>query len=278
MVVAGHGESTFIGSRCAGSGSSPLTLYAGLMRTAHVRATHYWTRLIPWSSAVSLMATAALPTSDVDHTYTTTGLDEPEDRDLGLYRLRVHAVRLADLDLPDLQGAERPRPVSARRRGPTPRPATVSSPVLDIPVTSQLDVRPADVVAGDGARAGRRREPRTSRSRGERILGNSKLWLVMTAALGATFLGFQAFEFTSFVHEGLTIHTQPVRVVVLHADGLPRRARHGRRALAADACWGSTSSAAWDPKDALNVDMMALYWHFVDVVWIAIFTLVYLIQ
>jgi len=32
------------------------------------------------------------------------------------------------------------------------------------------------------------------------------------------------------------------------------------------------------PKDALNVDLAALYWHFVDVVWIAIFTLVYLIK
>ena len=29
----------------------------------------------------------------------------------------------------------------------------------------------------------------------------------MTAILGTTFLGFQAFEFTSFVHEGLTIRT-----------------------------------------------------------------------
>src|SRR3954462_15297579 len=36
---------------------------------------------------------------------------------------------------------------------------------------------------------------------------SSKLWLWGTALLGATFLGFQAFEFTSFVHEGLTIRT-----------------------------------------------------------------------
>jgi cytochrome c oxidase subunit 3 len=42
---------------------------------------------------------------------------------------------------------------------------------------------------------------------GERILGNSKLWLFTTALLGATFLGFQAYEFTSFVHEGLKIST-----------------------------------------------------------------------
>jgi cytochrome c oxidase subunit 3/cytochrome o ubiquinol oxidase subunit 3 len=32
------------------------------------------------------------------------------------------------------------------------------------------------------------------------------------------------------------------------------------------------------PKDAINVDLAALYWHFVDVVWIVIFTLVYLIE
>jgi heme/copper-type cytochrome/quinol oxidase subunit 3 len=32
------------------------------------------------------------------------------------------------------------------------------------------------------------------------------------------------------------------------------------------------------PKDETIVDIMALYWHFVDVVWIAIFTLVYLIR
>ena len=32
------------------------------------------------------------------------------------------------------------------------------------------------------------------------------------------------------------------------------------------------------PADELKVDIAALYWHFVDVVWIAIFTLVYLIK
>ena len=32
------------------------------------------------------------------------------------------------------------------------------------------------------------------------------------------------------------------------------------------------------PNDAVNVDIAALYWHFVDVVWIAIFTLIYLLQ
>src|SRR3954468_15832962 len=41
----------------------------------------------------------------------------------------------------------------------------------------------------------------------EGIMGSSKFWLMATAIAGTTFLGFQAFEFTSFVHEGLTIRT-----------------------------------------------------------------------
>jgi cytochrome c oxidase subunit 3/cytochrome o ubiquinol oxidase subunit 3 len=32
------------------------------------------------------------------------------------------------------------------------------------------------------------------------------------------------------------------------------------------------------PSRALSVEIAGLYWHFVDVVWIAIFTLIYLIQ
>jgi heme/copper-type cytochrome/quinol oxidase subunit 3 len=31
-------------------------------------------------------------------------------------------------------------------------------------------------------------------------------------------------------------------------------------------------------KDSLNVELAGLYWHFVDIVWIVIFTLIYLIQ
>ena len=30
-------------------------------------------------------------------------------------------------------------------------------------------------------------------------------------------------------------------------------------------------------RDALNIEIIGLYWHFVDIVWIVIFTLVYLI-
>ena len=105
----------------------------------------------------------------------------------------------------------------------------------------------------------------------------SKIWLAMTALLGATFLGFQAFEFTSFVHEGLTIKTNLFGSTFFILTGF-----HGAH-VTAGVLWlltllGVDMKRGLGPRDAINVDICALYWHFVDVVWIAIFTLVYLIQ
>ena len=112
---------------------------------------------------------------------------------------------------------------------------------------------------------------------GARLLRSSKLWLWMTAALGVTFLGFQAYEFTSFVHEGLTIRTNLFGSSFFTLTGF-----HGAH-VTAGVLWLLTLLAidyrrGLKPKDAINVDLAALYWHFVDVIWIAIFTLVYLIK
>ena len=109
------------------------------------------------------------------------------------------------------------------------------------------------------------------------LLGNSKFWLAATALMGATFLGFQAYEFTSFVHEGLTIKTNLFGSSFFTLTGF-----HGAH-VTAGVLWLLTLLAidikrGLTPKDAILVDICALYWHFVDVVWIAIFTLVYLIK
>jgi len=111
----------------------------------------------------------------------------------------------------------------------------------------------------------------------EGIRGSSRFWLMATAILGTTFLGFQAYEFTSFVHEGLTIKTNLFGSSFFTLTGF-----HGAH-VTAGVLWLLTLFAidtkrGLGPKDALLVDISALYWHFVDVVWIAIFTLVYLIK
>ena len=100
---------------------------------------------------------------------------------------------------------------------------------------------------------------------------------MITVRISATFLGFQAYEFTSFVHEGLTIKTNLFGSSFFTLTGF-----HGAH-VTVGVLWLLTLFAidvrrGLGPKDALIVDISALYWHFVDVVWIVIFTVVYLIQ
>jgi cytochrome c oxidase subunit III len=172
------------------------------------------------------------------------------------------------------------------RVGPYPHeaclPPTCSTPlkaILNIPVTSAstfvlLMSSLAMVLALAAVEMKDQPAPTTF---GAKLLRSSKLWLWMTAILGATFLSFQAFEFTSFVHEGLTIRTNLFGSSFFTLTGF-----HGAH-VTAGVLWLLTLLAidyrrGLGPKDAINVDLAALYWHFVDVVWIVIFTLVYLIK
>ena len=168
--------------------------------------------------------------------------------------------------------------------GPYPHEVWVSpsgehfNAILNIPVTSASTfVLLMSSLAMVLALAAVQNKDLPKRTTGDRVLGSSKLWLWMTALLGTTFLGFQAFEFTSFVHEGLTIRTNLFGSSFFTLTGF-----HGAH-VTAGVLWLLTLLAidyrrGLGPKDALNVDIAALYWHFVDVVWIAIFTLVYLIK
>jgi heme/copper-type cytochrome/quinol oxidase subunit 3 len=153
--------------------------------------------------------------------------------------------------------------------------------ILNIPVTSQstfvLLMSSLAMVLALAAVENKDKQLPPNAGLGDRILASSKLWLFMTALMGTTFLGYQAYEFTSFVHEGLTIRTNLFGSSFFTLTGF-----HGAH-VTAGVLWLLTLLAidikrGLGPKDALIVDIAALYWHFVDVVWIAIFTLVYLIK
>ena len=106
---------------------------------------------------------------------------------------------------------------------------------------------------------------------------HTRIWLATTAGLGAIFLGFQAWEFTSFVHEGLTVSTNLFGSTFFVLTGC-----HGLH-VAVGVIWLTTLlilsfRGKLGPEKAMNVEIAGLYWHFVDVVWIVIFTVVYLIQ
>jgi cytochrome c oxidase subunit III len=153
--------------------------------------------------------------------------------------------------------------------------------ILDIPVTSAstfvLLMSSLAMVLALAAVESKDLPMKANAGLGTRMLRSSKLWLWATAILGTVFLMFQAYEFTAFVHEGLTIRTNLFGSTFFTLTGF-----HGAH-VTAGVIWLCTLLAidykrGLGPNDAIHVDIAALYWHFVDVVWIAIFTLVYLIK
>ena len=103
------------------------------------------------------------------------------------------------------------------------------------------------------------------------------IWLAATAALGATFVGGQVYEFTEFVMHGLTLQKNLFGCTFFVLTGF-----HGTH-VTVGVIWLLTLfmlalRGRLPAHKALDVEIAGLYWHFVDVVWIAIFTLVYLIQ
>ena len=218
------------------------------------------------------------PHSDVaGHHYTSTGLD---NRKVGIWAF-IGSECMLFTSLISTYLIYKGRSVV----GPFPHEAWTNPQtgqaykgILNIPVTSfstfLLLMSSLAMVLAHNAVINKR-EPKTTA--GQRILGSSKLWLWGVIILGLGFLMCQAYEFTSFVHEGLSIRTNLFGSSFFTLTGF-----HGAH-VTAGVIWLCTLLAidykrGLQPEDGLNVDLAALYWHFVDVVWIAIFTLVYLIQ
>jgi len=100
-------------------------------------------------------------------------------------------------------------------------------------------------------------------------------WILTTAIGGLIFLGFQTYEFTHFVHEGLGLSTNVFGSAFYMLTGT-----HGTH-VAVGVIWllslfFSSLRGKLTEDGPIKVDTMALYWHFVDVIWIVIFTVVYL--
>ena len=104
-----------------------------------------------------------------------------------------------------------------------------------------------------------------------------RVWLLATALLGATFIAGQIYEFTTFVHEGLTIHTNLFGSSFFVMTGF-----HGVHVtlgiVMLISLWAMSMRGQVPPEKDELVEIVGLYWHFVDIVWIVIFTVVYLIK
>lgn len=111
-----------------------------------------------------------------------------------------------------------------------------------------------------------------------------KRWLLATAGIGAMFLGVQAFEYYKLVEHGFVPNVENYT-----AEGQPLYGAtfytmtgfHGAHVLIGVLSLLFVSWRAFRGKYTAQsyggVEIVGLYWHFVDLVWIILFTIVYLI-
>jgi heme/copper-type cytochrome/quinol oxidase subunit 3 len=107
--------------------------------------------------------------------------------------------------------------------------------------------------------------------------GNQRFsyYLLATAVLGLIFLGIQAFEWNELIHEGIRPSTDLFGATFYTLTGF-----HGLH-VAGGVIWILfTTVKAFRggyAENHIGVELAGLYWHFVDVVWIFLFTILYLI-
>ncbi|MGH2577069.1 MAG: cytochrome c oxidase subunit 3 [Actinomycetota bacterium] len=103
-----------------------------------------------------------------------------------------------------------------------------------------------------------------------------RIWLLATAFLGTVFIGGQVYEFTVFTERGLNISSSVSATSFFVLTGF-----HGVH-VTVGILWllslvGMSMRGLIPQERSLEIEIGGLYWHFVDIVWIIIFTVVYLV-
>ncbi len=107
---------------------------------------------------------------------------------------------------------------------------------------------------------------------------NLRKWFIITFIMGAIFIGGQITEYTALVHEGLTLSSSPYGSVFYLTTGF-----HGLHVTGGLIAFLFVLARTYVAKrftheQATSAIVVSYYWHFVDVVWIALFATIYLVK
>jgi len=103
-------------------------------------------------------------------------------------------------------------------------------------------------------------------------------FVILTALGGAAFLGMQAYEWSHLIGEGARVSANPWGDAAFGAYFFLLTGFHGSHVLTGVIVLATTAirlAKGLASKD--GVEVAGLYWHFVDLVWVFIFTLFYLL-
>ncbi|RIJ76341.1 heme-copper oxidase subunit III [Nakamurella silvestris] len=102
-------------------------------------------------------------------------------------------------------------------------------------------------------------------------------WYTVTLILGAIFVGGQANEYINLVHEGMTFSSDVYGTVFYLTTGF-----HGLHVIGGLVAFvlliARTKLSKFTPAQATSAIVVSYYWHFVDVVWIALFATIYFVR
>jgi len=103
-----------------------------------------------------------------------------------------------------------------------------------------------------------------------------KLFLSLTLTFGAVFISIQGVEYWKLLHEGFNPHVSLFGSVFFTTTGF-----HGFHVFCGVVCMAYMTGKAFLGKitqaNHQGIETLGLYWHFVDLVWIVLFTIIYLI-
>jgi cytochrome c oxidase subunit 3 len=103
-------------------------------------------------------------------------------------------------------------------------------------------------------------------------------WFALTFLMGAFFIGGQIYEYAALVSEGISLSSNPYGSVFYITTGF-----HGLHVTGGLIAFlilmiRIFKSPKFSHKQATSAIVVSYYWHFVDIVWIALFSAIYLIK
>ncbi len=103
-------------------------------------------------------------------------------------------------------------------------------------------------------------------------------WFILTFILGAIFVSVQAYEYTELVHHGVALNSNAYGSAFYITTGF-----HGLHVAGGLVAFVLIIGRAFVAKkfghfEATSAIVVSYYWHFVDVVWIALFAIIYFLK
>ena len=100
-------------------------------------------------------------------------------------------------------------------------------------------------------------------------------WLGLSILFGAFFVGVQVYEYFELVHHGHTPNVDLFWSTFYAMTGF-----HGFHVIIGViwliCVWIAASRGKYTAENHVGLELAGLYWHFVDLVWVLLFTIVYL--